>query len=119
MFGTILGMFSGISTRILVGVALAGVAFGGGMYLEHKIAAGKAAQVQAELARQRAEVLQENESLKEAVLARDAKIAEKDKVLEAAFPLLQQGDGNGSKEGQPGAAKPAVPSLESLLGKKE
>jgi len=45
--------------------------------------------------------------------------AEKDKVLEAAFPLLQQGDGNGSKEGQPGAAKPAAPSLESLLGKKE
>jgi len=45
--------------------------------------------------------------------------AEKEKVLEAAFPLLQQGDGNGSKEGQAGAAKPAPASLESLLGKKE
>jgi hypothetical protein len=44
--------------------------------------------------------------------------ADKDKVLEAAFPLLSQGDGNG-KEGQPAAAKPAAPTLESLLGHKE
>jgi DNA-directed RNA polymerase subunit beta' len=44
--------------------------------------------------------------------------AEKDKVLETAFPLLQQaGDGNG-KEG-PGESKPAPTSLESLLGGKE
>jgi hypothetical protein len=42
--------------------------------------------------------------------------AEKDKVLEAAFPLLQQGDGNG-KDAQ--SAKPAAPTLESLLGNKE
>jgi len=44
--------------------------------------------------------------------------AEKDKVLETAFPLLQQaGDGNG-KEG-PGESKSAPTSLESLLGGKE
>jgi DNA-directed RNA polymerase subunit beta' len=47
--------------------------------------------------------------------------AEKDKVLETAFPLLQQaGDGNG-KEGQaqPTAPKTAPTSLETLLGGKE
>jgi DNA-directed RNA polymerase subunit beta' len=43
--------------------------------------------------------------------------AEKDKVLETAFPLLSQGDGNG-KEAAAGA-KPAPASLESLLGGKE
>jgi DNA-directed RNA polymerase subunit beta' len=45
--------------------------------------------------------------------------AEKDKVLEAAFPLLQQADGNGSKEAQPAGSKPAPTSLETLLGGKE
>ena len=46
--------------------------------------------------------------------------AQKEKVLESAFPLLQQGgDGNGGSA-QPAAAKTAAPnSLESLLGGKE
>ena len=43
--------------------------------------------------------------------------AEKEKVLEAAFPLLSQGDGNGKD--QPSAAKAAPASLETLLGNKE
>ena len=46
--------------------------------------------------------------------------AEKDKVLEAAFPLLQTGDGNGQEgQAQAGTAKPTPASLESLLGGKE
>jgi DNA-directed RNA polymerase subunit beta' len=43
--------------------------------------------------------------------------AEKEKALEAAFPLLSQDGANGDKE--KAAAKPAAPSLESLLGGKE
>jgi hypothetical protein len=41
-------------------------------------------------------------------------------VLEAAFPLLQQGEGNGrDAQAQPAASKPTPSSLESLLGGKE
>jgi len=38
-------------------------------------------------------------------------------VLEAAFPLLQQGDGNGKDAQQP--SKPVPTSLDTLLGTKE
>ena len=44
--------------------------------------------------------------------------AEKEKVLETAFPLLQQDGGNGEKE-KAAPSKPAAGSLESLLGGKE
>lgn len=81
MFGTIIGLFAGWQTKLLVGVAAVGIAFGAGMYLEHQVAAGKAAEVQLELARQTAAAVEANTKLKEAILARDAKAAVKDKAV--------------------------------------
>jgi DNA-directed RNA polymerase subunit beta' len=97
------------TTKVLTEAALAGkvdhlVGLKENVILGHLIPAGTGfRQFQESEVRYRPEALQ-------------AMQAEKDKVLEAAFPLLQQGDGNG-KEAQP--AKPAAPTLESLLGNKE
>ena len=99
------------TTKVLTEAALAGkvdhlVGLKENVILGHLIPAGTGfRQFQESEVRYRPEALQ-------------AMQAEKDKVLEAAFPLLQQGDGNG-KDAQAQPAKPAPASLESLLGGKE
>src|SRR5207237_7256366 len=97
------------TTKVLTEAALAGkvdnlVGLKENVILGHLIPAGTGfRQFQESEVRYRPEALQ-------------ALQAEKDKVLEAAFPLLQQADGgNGSKEAAAGA-KPSPASLESLLG---
>jgi DNA-directed RNA polymerase subunit beta' len=98
------------TTKVLTEAALAGkvdhlVGLKENVILGHLIPAGTGfRQFQESEVRYRPEALQ-------------AMQAEKEKVLESAFPLLQQGDGNG-KEGL-SASKPVPTSLESLLGNKE
>jgi DNA-directed RNA polymerase subunit beta' len=98
------------TTKVLTEAALAGkvdhlVGLKENVILGHLIPAGTGfRQFQESEVRYRPEALQ-------------AMQAEKDKVLEAAFPLLAQGDGNGKD--QPPAAKPGAPTLETLLGNKE
>jgi DNA-directed RNA polymerase subunit beta' len=98
------------TTKVLTEAALAGkvdhlVGLKENVILGHLIPAGTGfRQFQESEVRYRPEALQ-------------AMQAEKDKVLEAAFPLLQQGDGNGKDAQQP--AKPVPTSLDTLLGTKE
>jgi DNA-directed RNA polymerase subunit beta' len=100
------------TTKVLTEAALAGkvdnlVGLKENVILGHLIPAGTGfRQFQESEVRYRPEALQ-------------AMQAQKEKVLETAFPLLQQGDGNGKDGAKEGAAKPAAPSLESLLGGKE
>jgi DNA-directed RNA polymerase subunit beta' len=101
------------TTKVLTEAALAGkvdhlVGLKENVILGHLIPAGTGfRQFQESEVRYRPEALQ-------------AMQAEKDKVLESAFPLLSQGDGNGKEgQGQPTTAKPAPTTLESLLGNKE
>jgi DNA-directed RNA polymerase subunit beta' len=95
------------TTKVLTEAALAGkvdhlVGLKENVILGHLIPAGTGfRQFQDSEVRYRPEALQ-------------ALSLEKDKILESAFPLLQQGDGNGDK--QAAASKAASASLESLLG---
>jgi DNA-directed RNA polymerase subunit beta' len=97
------------TTKVLTEAALAGkvdhlVGLKENVILGHLIPAGTGfRQFQESEVRYRPEALQ-------------AMQAEKEKVLETAFPLLQQGEGNGKDGQQP--SKPA-PSLEKLLEGKE
>ena len=98
------------TTKVLTEAALAGkvdhlVGLKENVILGHLIPAGTGfRQFQESEVRYRPEALQ-------------AMQAEKDKVLETAFPLLQQGEGNGKEGQQPGKAAPS--SLEKLLEGKE
>jgi DNA-directed RNA polymerase subunit beta' len=101
------------TTKVLTEAALAGkvdhlVGLKENVILGHLIPAGTGfRQFQESEVRYRPEALQ-------------AMQAEKEKVLETAFPLLQTGDGNGEgQQAQTTAAKAAPTSLESLLGGKE
>jgi DNA-directed RNA polymerase subunit beta' len=100
------------TTKVLTEAALAGkvdnlVGLKENVILGHLIPAGTGFRIfQESEVRYRPEALQ-------------AMQAEKDKVLETAFPLLaSDGNGKDGQAAQPASSKPA-PSLESLLGGKE